>query len=457
MCIRNLQLILILIFPTVLFVTSCASARYAKKAEKFEEAGLFEDAANYYYEAVKRKDSNVEAKLGLRKTGQFTLDKKLKEIKDAYKQADFEKVVYHYLDAEAYYDKVGLVSVDLIFPDIYQSYYTEAKNDFLSELYREGVEKLNREEFNAAQRIFKEISSVDRGYKDVAEKYTIAKYEPVYRDANSFLENELYRKAYYAYDEILSGAGNYKQTLSLRNEALEKGTISILVTGFGYSQQTYKQKAAILTSGLKSQLVELNNPFIKIIDEASVQKQIYENGKINMKAADLSGIKAVLSGKVLNIKKHNWKLNKATKKGYLKEVKKSINSEGLEVTKVNYKKTEYTRYLASNSVELQVDFSLVSTDDNQVIVSELYKLSNSDKVDYAKFDGDKNKLVPGYWKSKMYKSNQDVIKDNWNDINSLKNLLRADQKLKPVSVLLDELVDQSIEKIVDKVDDYNPE
>jgi len=39
----------------------------------------------------------------------------------------------------------------------------------------------------------------------------------------------------------------------------------------------------------------------------------------------------------------------------------------------------------------------------------------------------------------------------------LKELLHADQKIKPVSALLDELVDQSISNIVEKVDDYNPE
>jgi len=454
---RNLLSILTLVITIFLILSSCASKRYTKKAAKFEAVGLYEDAADYYYEAVKRKDSNVEAKLGLRKTGQLTLDKKLKEIKEAYKQADFEEVVYHYLDAKTYDDKVGSVGVDLIFPEIFESYYAEAKNYFLNALYREGIEKLNREEFNAALRIFEEIKNVDREYKDVTEKYTIAKFEPVYRDANSFLENELYRKAYYAYDEILSEAGNYKQALSLRNEAREKGTIGILVTDFGYNQQTYGQTAVVVTSGLKSQLIELNNPFIKIIDAASVQKLIYENGKINMQAANLAGINAILKGKVLNIKKSRGKLYKETKKGYLKEIKKSVNSEGLEVTKVDYKKTEYTQYNAANSAEIQVDFSLVSTDDNQVIVSELYKLNNSDKIDYAKFDGDKNKLVPGYWKSRGYKSDQDIIKDNWNDINTLKKLLRADQKIKPVSVLLDELVDQSIDKIVEKVDDYNPE
>ena len=254
---RNLLSVLILSITFTFIVSGCASKRYTNKAVKFEEAGLYKDAADYYYYALERKDSNVEAKLGLRKTAQFTMDKKLKEIMEAYKQSDFEKVVYHYLDAETYFNKVGSVGVDLIFPKIYESYYDEAKNDFLNALYREGIEKLNREEFSSARKIFEEIINVDREYKDVNEKYTIAQFEPVYRDANSFLENEMYRKAYYAYDEILLNVGNYKQALSLRNEAREKGTISILVTDFGYTQQSYGQTAVVVTSGLKSQLIEL--------------------------------------------------------------------------------------------------------------------------------------------------------------------------------------------------------
>lgn len=454
---KTLLLYFCLAAIVVVSISGCASNRYTKKAVKFEEAGLYDDAADYYYEAVKRKGSNVEAKLGLRKNGQLKLDKKIRKIAESYKQADYEDVVYHYLDAESYLNKLDNVGVELTFPEIYKSYYSEAKNDFLNALYIDGLEKLNRDEFNSAEAIFKEIKKVDPSYKDVGEKYLIAKYEPVYRNASSYMENELYRSAYYAYEEVIREAGNYKQALTLKKEARDKGTIAIMINDFNYSSSNYKKTATIVTAELKSQLLELNNPFIKIIDKAAVKGDIYENGKINMQAANLAGISAILNGKVLNVKSTQGKLNKETKTAYLKVIKKTVNSEGVEVPKVEYKKTQYTEYKAYNSAEFQLDFNMVSTANNQIIVSDLYKLKNGNKLNYAKYDGDKNKLVPGYWKSRSQSSSQDVIKDNVNDVSSLKSLLRANQQIKPASVLLEDLIDQSVLKIVDKIDNYNPE
>ena len=38
---------IIVFLSILLLLTSCASKRYAKKGAKFEEAGLYEDAAEY--------------------------------------------------------------------------------------------------------------------------------------------------------------------------------------------------------------------------------------------------------------------------------------------------------------------------------------------------------------------------------------------------------------------------
>lgn len=457
MILRHPLFIVPFVLLALFILSSCASQRYSKKAAKFEAAGLYEDAADYYYEAVKKKSGNIDAKLGLRKTGQQTLDKKLKAVKDAYQQSDFEDVVYYYIAAEKYDDKIDRVGVDLTFPEIYHAYYDEAKQDFLNALYSEGLDKLNREEFKAAQQIFQEIIDVERNYKDASEKYTIAKTEPVYRKANTYYENEMYRSAYYAYDKIIRETGNYKQALSLKNDAREKGTISLLVQEFDFAHQSYLQTAEIITSGIKSRLNEINNPFIKIIDEASVRDRLYKNGEIDRQAAKLLGIKSILSGKVIYIKKNSGRLTKETKKGYIENYKTTVNSEGKTVKTPDFKKTEYTQYKQANSAQLQVDFSLVSTESSEIIISDLIKLQKIDEVNYARFDGDKNKLIPGYWKSKSYNSKEDRIKDNYSDKKALKKLLNTDRKPKTVSFIVGELTDESVRKIVDKVDDFNPE
>lgn len=446
-----------LFISLILLFSACASKRFAKKAAKFDQAGLFEDAASYYLLAVQKNPANVDAKLGLRKTGQLTLDKKLAEFMQLYKQADYQQSVYKYIIAEDYYKKVKSAGVDLVYPESYKSYYEEAKGDFLNKKYIEGIDMLNREEFTDAKTVFEEIKKIDVNYKDVKEKYIIAKYEPIYREANHLLDNKLYRQAYYKFIEIINGAKEYKQSANLRDEAREKGTITILATDFICLQGSQKAATQALTAKLKDQLLNSNNPFIRLIDPASVSTNLYTNGKINFQTASLAGIKAVLTGSVSEVTATEGKLIKTTKRGYLKEVIKEKNAAGEEIEKVNYHKTEYFEFEMQNQARFGLNFKLISTENSEVMVSDMFTLSNTDKVHYATFTGDKKKLIPGYWKNKNSKSPEDIVKDNWGDVNNLKNLLNAGQQIKAVSILTGELVDQSASRIATKINNYNPE
>ncbi|OFX19071.1 MAG: hypothetical protein A2041_00780 [Bacteroidetes bacterium GWA2_31_9b] len=76
---------------------------------------------------------------------------------------------------------------------------------------------------------------------------------------------------------------------------------------------------------------------------------------------------------------------------------------------------------------------------------------------YATYSGEKKTLVPGYWKYQDRKSSEDNVKDNQSDINRLKNLLGASKEIKSTTELLDEVIKQSVQRITDKVNKYNPE
>ncbi|MDY6801233.1 MAG: hypothetical protein SVU94_08425 [Bacteroidota bacterium] len=447
----------LLLLSAILLIAGCASKRYTKKAAKFEEAGLYEDAAEYYYQAVKKKDSNVDAKLGLRKTGQITLDRKLADFTRAYKQTDYKKAVYNYLEAEKYYNTAKQVKVELDFPEYYKEYYEEAKGDYLNKKYADGVEKLNREDFSAALTVLEEIKGIDPNFKDVNDLYINAKYEPMYRDANQYLENGMYRKAYYTFETIITGAGNYKQSVALKKEAQEKGTITVLVSDISYASFKYRAVSNKLTSEIKSELSRLNNPFLKIIEPSSLDINLYENGQMNMQAANLAGIKAVLTGVVNSYTAINGGTKKEEKKGYIKEVTKSKNTEGEEVEKVKYYKTTYYEYKQNNKATLSMSFKLISTEDNTVLASDVFNKTNTDNMHYAEYKGDKNKLIPGYWKYKDRNTKEDVQNDNKNDINKLQNLLKADKNIKSAQELLNELIDQSVKNVTNAIDKYNPE
>jgi len=448
---------ILFLLTLVLLIAGCASKRNTKKAAKFEEAGLYEDAAEYYYVAVKKKASNVDAKLGLRKTGQQTLDRKLSDFSIAYKQADYQKSVYNYLDAESYYNKVKGVGVELSFPDYYKEYYEEAKGDYLNKKYIDGIDKLNRDEFSAALSVFEEIRKIDANYKDIKDQIITARYEPVYRDANQYLDNGLYRKAYYAFDNIIKGAGTYKQSVTLKEDALNKGTITILITDFDFSMYLYKSASLTVTTKLKSQLGKSENPFIKVIDQSAINSSIYENGKLNLQATNLAGIKAVFIGEINKASEKKGNPIRSEKRGYIKEIKKVKNEKGEEVEKAEYHKTTYYEIETENSATLEINYKLISTENNEILLSDLISITRHDEMHYATYSGEKNKLVPGYWKSLDRKSPEDVVKDNSKDVGNLRNLLDNKQEIKSTSELLNEAYNQAVQQIYKKVISYNPE
>ncbi|MDA3779618.1 MAG: hypothetical protein PF487_05245, partial [Bacteroidales bacterium] len=332
---------LILIFSVIILITSCASKRFAKKAKKFEDAGLYEEAANYYYKSVSKKATNVDAVLGLRKDGQIVLDRKLADFTKAYKQTELKKAVYNYLEAEKFFNKINRVNVELSFPEYHKEYYQEAKSDYISKIYAKGIEALNREDFVEAEKTFVEILGIDKEYKDAGAQYVIAKYEPMYREGNQQLDNDLYRTAYYTFENIIIGSKrNYKQSLELKEEALKKGTITILVTDFSNRANYRAKSASIITSKVKGDLGNLKNPFIKVIEMTSIEANILNNNRsINYKAANLAGINAILIGEVITAYKHEGKTLSDVKRGYIKKVKKVKNEQGEEKKETSYHKS----------------------------------------------------------------------------------------------------------------------
>jgi len=451
----------LLFLTVILFTVSCASKRYARKAEEFESAGLYQDAAEYYYKSVSKNEKNVEAKLGLRENGQKVLEKKLSAFNTAHKNSNHQEAVHTYQEAERYYDKVKAVGVELSIPQKYENYYKESEKIYLEKRYAEGVDELERENYDKAYRVFDEIRSIDASYKDAEEKFTVARYQPLYEKGNDQLENGLYRSAYHIFGQVIEGTGNYKQALSLRKEALDKGTIDILVPGFhaaNYSRRRRNDEAA-LTNKLKGALNKLDNPFIKLIDASAVSADIFQRGSraVDHKAASLAGVDAVLKGEIRRLSTDEGDLEESEKKGYVKKEVERENDQGETVKDYEYYKTEYREYRKKNRATLEVSYQLISTGSGEIIVTDQIRLSEADQVHYARYKGDDDQLVPGYWVDPNRNHRRDEVRDNKGDVRALQALLDAEQELRSPSELKSALYDQAVSRIVKKIDQYNPE
>jgi len=182
---------------------SCNTSKsLSKKGAQLEEAGLYNDAALFYYNALLKKSSNIDARIGLSKAGQRVLNDKIDEFTRARAMEEYRDAVYAYKDAMDYRNKVEKLGIQLEAPSYLADDYEEAKNILIKELYDQGNEHLVNKDFNKANKIFEEIHRLDPDYKDIDNLKDVSRNEPIYIEAVNLFDQQQYRKAYYEFEKI---------------------------------------------------------------------------------------------------------------------------------------------------------------------------------------------------------------------------------------------------------------
>ena len=178
------------------------SKSYSKKALKLQEAGLNDEAASFYLKALQRNQKNVDARIGLKQTGQIQIEKTLTSFYKAYSVTNYKEAVYKYQKALNLQKQYGYF-VALEIPPYYIEYYNEMLEVYLSDRYEVANDLLFEENFTDASVIYKEIIKLDPEYKDVKDLSLQSIIEPLYRSGVSSFNGEKYRKCYNIMSSVL--------------------------------------------------------------------------------------------------------------------------------------------------------------------------------------------------------------------------------------------------------------
>ncbi|MBK7296276.1 MAG: hypothetical protein IPI91_06265 [Flavobacteriales bacterium] len=212
-----LKYISVLLLIGMLLAGCSGSKSFAKKAGKLDEAGMYAEAADMYLQAVQRNGKNVDAKIGLKQTGQKLLEDKLSTFFKSMAVSDAKgQSVSAYLEAKSYQERVEHLGVILEIPDHYKYDFEKVKGEHLVDLYNDGQALLEIQDFPSAERKFSEIAKLEPGYKDASSLQAVAYLEPLYRAAKVDLAAEHYRKAYDALNKVVAKDPNFKDASMLR-------------------------------------------------------------------------------------------------------------------------------------------------------------------------------------------------------------------------------------------------
>ena len=214
-----LYLIMALVAITIA-TASCKVKKLTKQALKYETAGMYQQAANSYLSALKRKPDKPELTIGLRRTGQLYLDQLSSEGRSAFQRNEFKETVYSYLSSVDMIHKLEGVGIKLRVDPALERSYQDAKDNYLDERYSAGLRLITDQNFKEAKDIFEEIAKIDAGYRDTRSYLNEATLEPLYRDGTKLYSEGKYMDAYRKWDLVCKKDANYKDTKARMEQAL---------------------------------------------------------------------------------------------------------------------------------------------------------------------------------------------------------------------------------------------
>jgi len=416
--IKRVVSVLLFVGLVILFQTSCNSSKsYSKKGVQLREAGLTEEAAEYFLLALQKNANNIDARIALKKEGQRLLDEKLEKFYRLYTAEDFIGATLKYIEALDYKRTVDPY-VKLELAPYYADYFEESKKVYLEDKYQKASKLIDENKFEAANVYLKEIQEVDPTYKDVASLKNYSDVEPIYIDAVVDFEAKRYRKAYGLFSRVIKMSGNYKQAAYYKNESLKLGRLTIAVLDIEADKSLESMSSSlnrfILQAGSRKK-----DPFLVYLDRESTQAVVSEqklgltgllDEKTVAETGKLLGAKMLVRGKIADYKHINTGLTKLIKQGYYESVVRKFDKiKGYYYNQKTYEKTEYTVYSMERTIECRIELTLVSAETGEVVLSQTYPSQETHKLEYAVYSKDSKNLYPGYYKSKSYASPDDKV------------------------------------------------
>ena len=443
------------ILCAALLLLSCNSSKsLSKKALKLDEAGLYQESANMYYQSLVKNQRNVDAQIGLKKNGQKVLDDYLSDFFKAVTLNDREKAVNTFLQARNYREKVNGVGVSLEIPDHYYDDFRRIKGEFVSTLYDSGMALMEEEDFDDAEKLFVRVLELEPDFRDAERQRDLAYMEPRYREAAIANGAKRYRYAYDLYTQVLKRDPGYKDSEKLRESALQAGTIRLAVLPFE-NLVPDPSIGAKVTAHLTTSLAQLDDPFLKIVDRENMDR-ILEEQKLNMSGVmdeatavnvgQLMGAQMLLMGSVIEYRPQAGRRQKELKKGFESYKVKRLDPDTEKVYyDTKYKAVNYYEYNQRNEVYLSASYKLVSLVTGEVLKTSVVDDVRHDEINYATYSGDKKNLFP---------SSDGKVLSSYSAQRNLRNQLSARTQVKSIGVLANNLYDAVTDRIAFQVDDH---
>jgi len=387
----------------IMVCLSCnTSKQYVKKGDELFAMNLYDDAANYYYNALLIDKNNYIAKQALEKAGNLVLTNKISQFGRFVTQNDAEQAVYQYRNAQKYYQTVKSVGVQLQWPNLYEDVFEDIKNDYVNKLYEKGLEQMEQKKYDVAEKTFSKIADIDSNFKDVTVLRTVSLIEPMYVRGNQMLQAGNYKEAYRNFEKILYIDDTYKNTSELKKLALQKASTGVGVIMLS-SDAVYQAAAMQTFEYIMSALVKSKNPFLQVVDRKYFEQFLKEQelgmtgiitSESAAKAGKMAGLKYILSVRLSHFKTEDIKPKTDSVLAYESFTESTPNPNGTFNYVSRFKKVHYADTYHKKSVNARVYYELISTETSQILESQVLEGVKQDEQHIFTYNGNPKNLYP---------------------------------------------------------------
>ena len=454
---KNTLPIYILLFALSLSLHSCSGSKSMyKKGLKLEDAGMYSEASNFYYDALKRDITNVDASIRLNNLSQVILSNKLDEFEKAVNNGHKKNAVYEYFGANNFVDKLRKVNINISIPEEQVSKFRKVKSEFIDDELNRINDLLEQGKFVEAKKGIKEVLKIDPDNQEVRDLDGYSTAEPIYRKAMRFYDNGDFKKAFYEFDKVL----NYKDAREIKALAKEKATFVIIVRPIDNESEYYDLDER-LTLKIEELFSENTNPFIEIIDSEVYKRLLSErkyskNKEWQNHTSKVFEADSFLDVTISNVTVLNGRIEENRKKGWELYRRKVVNDETEKVSYINdFRKVYYYEYSRTKKVDVNINYQLKSFNSSEVIFNKFDKDKRYDQIIFTDFDGEKNNLRSGFWVSRSENNSRDFVENSESKVNSLRKNLYARRTMKTTNSMENEIIDKLAYSIVYQIDKYS--
>lgn len=293
-----------------------AQRKQLERAAHYERAGMLQEAFDAYAAIRTRKPKQVDAHVGMQRTAQGLLDRKVAAATEAYRFNELAKGEKERLEAQQFMQRMDRLGLALRWDQLVDQARREAQHVEAALLFDLAEAAFREDRFEEAGALAQQSLTLRPDAKETAYLIQLARLEPLYRSGKRAMELGMWRDAFRALKQVTDRDIGYKDAWVLQQRARDEALVvlayvPLLERGPGAISLGLGEQGRIehqLAANTKQAMLDLKEPLLMLVDRDNIdqllaeqQRQmsgIFDDRQV-VEAGKLIGARYVLTARIL--------------------------------------------------------------------------------------------------------------------------------------------------------------